>query len=79
MTWTPTLVTKDNVEKFLATLYAKPQLPYDWHKMSRVLHPHDCETQAPLRPENPVTFWRTFANKPQPKARWQNSASALGR
>jgi ribose transport system substrate-binding protein len=50
------VVTKENVGKALS-YYQQKTLPYDWKKMSRVLHPSDWEMQMPMMPINPVTFW----------------------
>ena len=51
------VVDKSNVDQYLSFSKSKPS-PYDWKKMSRVLHPNDWENQAPWYPINPVEFWK---------------------
>jgi len=60
------IVTKDNVDQALS-YYQQKSLPYDWKKMSRVLHPDDWEMQMPMMPINPETFWQERnLGKPEP-------------
>ena len=42
-------------------IYAAKQLPFDWTKMSQVLHPTDWDPQCRLTPIDPTTF---FAGQP---------------
>jgi ribose transport system substrate-binding protein len=51
------VVDQSNVDRYLDFVQKKPS-PYDWKKMSRVLHPNDWEDQAAWYPINPVEFWR---------------------
>jgi len=66
MVWEPVLVTRDIAQAYLDTIIDAPKPPYDWLKMSRVLHPEDWEVQELLIPENPRTFWQKFSGKPEP-------------
>lgn len=60
------IVTKDNVDAAL-NYYQRKTLPYDWKKMSRVLHSGDWEMQMPMMPINPVSFWKERnLGKPEP-------------
>ena len=63
------VVDKSNVDQYLSFSKSKPS-PYDWKKMSRVLHPNDWENQAPWYPINPVEFWKDRnLGQPEP-ANW---------
>jgi len=55
------VVTQHNVDKYLAYANKRP-LPYNWRKMSRVLHPKDWQSQARVHPINPVAFWNSPHN-----------------
>lgn len=57
-----TLVTKDNVEQYTQFL-AGDKLPFDWKKMSHVLHPDDWDPQNHVWPIDAANMWRT-ADKP---------------
>jgi ribose transport system substrate-binding protein len=51
------LVTRENVDKYLGTFYGSSPLPYDWTKMSRVLHPNDWDPQNGLIPVRPIEYF----------------------
>lgn len=55
------LITKDNAEQFAAEIYAG-ELPFDFAKMSRTLHPDDWDPQQGIVPINPKDF---FAGQPE--------------
>jgi ribose transport system substrate-binding protein len=56
------LITADNVEAYTAFL-SGDKLPFDWKKMSRVLHPEDWDPQNYVWPIDAAEMWRT-AEKP---------------
>jgi ribose transport system substrate-binding protein len=58
------LVTKENVEWFMDLKWGKSTLPYDWRKMSKVLHPEDWDPQNRVAPWDPEELW---AKKPKPE------------
>ena len=59
-------ITRSNVDWFVKTFCGDGPYPYDWKKMSRVLHPNDWDPQGllvPIYPEN-FTNWR-YLDKPK--------------
>ncbi|WIW50571.1 sugar ABC transporter substrate-binding protein (plasmid) [Bradyrhizobium sp. 62B] len=64
-----TLITAQNVDKYQAFL-AGEKLPFDWKKMSRVLHPTDWDSQNVVWPIDVKAYWgsRTPAGYKFPKA-----------
>ncbi len=59
------LLTEDNCQWYIDT-FCGEKLPYDWRKMSRVLHPDDWDPQNLMVPIYPETFsnWE-FVEKPK--------------
>ncbi|MER7002817.1 sugar ABC transporter substrate-binding protein [Dactylosporangium sp. NPDC000555] len=55
------LVTPDSADKVLNTIYAN-QLPFDWAKMSKTLHPDNWDPQTLLNPIDPREL---YAGVPQ--------------
>jgi ribose transport system substrate-binding protein len=55
------LVNGDFAEEFLDNIYSG-DLPFDWERMSRALHPDDWDPQTLLQPIVPADF---FANAEQ--------------
>jgi len=55
-------VTKDNVDKYLATFYGDEDL-FDWQLMSRNAHPDDWDPQNEVQPLDVEEMW-SFAEKP---------------
>lgn len=55
------LVNPDNAGKVLSSIYGK-QLPFDWARMSRALHPTDWDPQTLLNPIDPKEY---YAGVPQ--------------
>ena len=61
-----TCITRANVDWFVDTFCGDGPYPFDWKKMSRVLHPDDWDPQGlltPIYPEN-FTNWR-YLEKPR--------------
>jgi ribose transport system substrate-binding protein len=59
-------ITPDNVDWFVKTFCGDGAYPFDWKKMSRVLHPDDWDPQGllvPIYPDN-FTNWR-YLDKPK--------------
>jgi ribose transport system substrate-binding protein len=56
------LVTKDNVDRYLATFYGDEDL-FDWQLMSRSAHPDDWDPQNEVQPLDVDEMW-SFAEKP---------------
>jgi ribose transport system substrate-binding protein len=59
-------ITPDNVDWFVKTFCGDGAYPFDWPKMSRVLHPDDWDPQGllvPIYPDN-FTNWR-YLDKPK--------------
>jgi ribose transport system substrate-binding protein len=52
------LITKANASAFFEKVYAKSELPFNWVKMSKTLHPRDWDPQALVTPINPLTHWK---------------------
>jgi ribose transport system substrate-binding protein len=52
------LITKQNAQALYEKVYAQPELPFDWVKMSKTLHPKDWDPQALVTPINPMTHWK---------------------
>ncbi len=50
------LITAENVETYQKFLGGE-KLPFDWKKMSRVLHPNDWDPQNYVWPIDVKTFW----------------------
>jgi ribose transport system substrate-binding protein len=58
------IITKDNVDTYQKFLRGGP-LPFDWKKMSHVLHPDDWDEQNAVWPADPEVLWnRTDIKKP---------------
>lgn len=55
------MVQQDIAQAVYNKIYAASELPFDWAKMSRALHPNDWDPQCRLTPINPSTF---FAGSP---------------
>jgi len=58
------IITKDNVDAYQKFLRGGP-LPFDWKKMSHVLHPDDWDPQNIIWPADPEVLWnRTNIKRP---------------
>jgi ribose transport system substrate-binding protein len=58
------IIAKDNVDTYQKFLRGGP-LPFDWKKMSHVLHPNDWDEQNLAWPADPEVLWkRTDIKKP---------------
>ena len=58
------IITKDNVDAYQKFLRGGP-LPFDWKKMSHVLHPDDWDPQNIIWPADPLVLWnRTDIKRP---------------
>ena len=57
-----TLITADNVDSYTSFLEGD-QLPFDWTKMSRVMHPDDWDPQNHVWPVDAAELW---AASPKP-------------
>src|SRR5665213_192218 len=58
------IITKDNVDAYQKFLRGGP-LPFDWKKMSHVLHPDDWDPQNIIWPADPEVLWnRTSIKRP---------------
>lgn len=60
MFWQTTWVDRSNAAIYLDAFY-KGDLPYDFARMSRVLHPEDWDTQQQLTPMDPNVLWQDDA------------------
>ena len=66
--WRPTIVTKDNVDAYVRRYVDNDGVePFDYRKLSRVLHPDDWDPQADLHPIDIDLHWRGY---PKPDG-WQ--------
>jgi ribose transport system substrate-binding protein len=52
-----TVITKENVDWYHDLMWGKEHLPFDWKKMSKVLHPNDWDLQNGVRPLDPRDLW----------------------
>ena len=52
-----TLITKENVDAYNNYMYGQKNLPFDWKKMSRTLHPEDWDPQNYVWPMNLEVLW----------------------
>jgi len=52
-----TLITKENAQRYLDMFHGGKKLPYDWTRMSRVLHPDDWDPQNGLTPVQPMEYF----------------------
>jgi ribose transport system substrate-binding protein len=58
------LISSANVAAY-QKVFSSAKLPYDWRKMSHVLHPNDWDPQNAVWPMNPLTLWeRSKAPRP---------------
>jgi ribose transport system substrate-binding protein len=71
-------LTPDNVATYKKAIYGAGKLPFDWKKMSRVLHPKDFDTVNLLSPLEPSFFWKHYYPKP-PSFKGFNPAWAAAR
>jgi ribose transport system substrate-binding protein len=51
------LITKENAAHYYELVYKAPKLPFDWPKMSKILHPHDWDPQNTIIPIDPFRYW----------------------
>ncbi|MFM0133058.1 sugar ABC transporter substrate-binding protein [Paraburkholderia sediminicola] len=58
------LITSNNAAAY-QKVFSGDKLPYDWRKMSHVLHPNDWDPQNSVWPMDPVTIWG-YAKTPKP-------------
>ncbi len=52
-----TIITKENVDWYYDLMWGEDKLPFDWKKMSKVLHPDDWDPQNRVKPLDPRKFW----------------------
>lgn len=52
-----TVITEENVDWYSNLMWGKDTLPFDWKKMSKVLHPDDWDLQNGVRPLDPRDLW----------------------
>ena len=57
------LVTQANVAQYEAAIYGGAKLPFDWKKMSRVLHPDDWDPQNAIWPMDVEALWNYALDK----------------
>lgn len=57
------VVTPENVDSYMESMYGNEKLPYDWKLMSRVLNQDNWDPQNALTAINPLSIWDE-ANKP---------------
>lgn len=55
--------TAANAAAISAKIYEAKELPFDWVKMSRTLHPADWDPQNKIAPIDPSTHWGTQPGK----------------
>jgi ribose transport system substrate-binding protein len=71
------LVDADNAADLYKKLHSG-DLPFDWAKMSRTLHPEDWDPQTLLTPINPHQFYADAPNKRYTlNAAWDNQETAI--
>ncbi|WP_082537496.1 MULTISPECIES: sugar ABC transporter substrate-binding protein [unclassified Aureimonas] len=59
--WRPTIVTKDNVDAYVARYVNDDGVePFDYRRMSKVLHPDDWDPQADVYPIDIEQHWRGY-------------------
>ena len=55
--------TAANASSILEKIYQAKELPFDWVKMSRTMHPEDWDPQNKIVPIDPITHWSTQPGK----------------
>jgi ribose transport system substrate-binding protein len=55
--------TAANAASILEKIYQAKELPFDWVKMSRTMHPEDWDPQNKIVPIDPITHWSTQPGK----------------
>jgi ribose transport system substrate-binding protein len=58
------LITSSNADAY-QKVFSSGKLPYDWRKMSHVLHPNDWDAQNTMWPMDPLKIWG-YAKTPRP-------------
>ncbi|WP_203427049.1 sugar ABC transporter substrate-binding protein [Sinorhizobium sp. BG8] len=59
--WRPTIVTKDNIDGYLERYVDNGSVePFNYRKLSKVLHPDDWDPQADLYPIDIDVHWRGY-------------------
>jgi ribose transport system substrate-binding protein len=74
--------TAANAASIAAKIYEAKELPFDWVKMSRTLHPEDWDPQNKIIPIDPSTHWGTQPGKEKlntayAAASWQSDLEAV--
>jgi ribose transport system substrate-binding protein len=70
--------TAENAASIDAKIYKSAELPFDWVKMSRTLHPTDWDPQNSIVPIDPDTHWAAYAadkgklNKAYAEPNWKS-------
>ena len=59
----PVTATAANADSISAKIYEAKELPFDWVKMSRTLHPADWDPQNEIVPIDPSAHWGTQPGK----------------
>ena len=55
--------TAANAASIAAKIYEAKELPFDWVKMSRTIHPEDWDPQNTIIPIDPSAHWGTQPGK----------------
>lgn len=77
--------TKENAGMINQKIYAGKELPFDWKKMSRTLHPADWDPQNVITPINPTEHWgadpagRSKLNKAYDDPKWADALASVTR
>jgi ribose transport system substrate-binding protein len=69
------LITQKNVDQLQQKIYGKAD-PFDWTRMSQVLHPDDWDLQFDVQPADPDELWASFPKDLPLNPAWAQSKSS---